>query len=164
MKRLLLLGISLCALTSWGVSRIGGGKISSLESKFDMNMPAPFADLQQSGNIVIANGPVIVRNGPLEQQFIQIREFKDYYASLASTNRADIEVYFKTRHFQRLNLNPDPCIDAYEFSNESTAGIVATWGDGKGLTMTGPRSDLVITASRQALASLQLQPGACAWK
>lgn len=164
MKSFLVGAIFLCALTSLGVSRVGGGKVSSLSSQFEMVVPEPFSNLEQIDQMVIANGPLMGGHGIPTPLFLHIREFSDYYSDLRTLSRVELESYFLTRGFKKENLNTDPCLEIFSFENTTTTGAVATWGNGQGVTLTGANAEIVALTLRSALQSLVLNPGACAWK
>jgi len=164
MRPLIILTSLLIAVTSLGVSRIGGGKISSASSQFEMTVSEFFFDIQQISSMVVANGPFSMFGGQMGQQFLQIREFSDLFSSAANLNRQETEAYFTSRGWQREAQHSNSCIDIYSYKNNSTAGFVATWGAGKGLNVVGPLTDLVVFALEDSWKTITLQPGACSWK
>jgi len=158
-----ILALVLMALSAFGVSRVGGGKVNSYASGFELEVPQEFLNMEQYPDVIVANGPMLISNSTPMLQFIQIREFKNYYAAQATLSRAEMETYFTSRRLVKLTGVPDPCMDAYAFDNRGTTGLVVTWGDGKGVTLTGPSSPLVKSAVESILQSMTLVPGACAW-
>jgi hypothetical protein len=165
MRPLIIFTSLLIAATSLGVSRIGGGKVSSMSSQFEMTVSESFFDIQQIGSVVMANGPFgMFSGGQMAQQFLQIREFSDLFSSAANLNRQETEAYFTSRGWQHEALLSNSCIDIYSYKNNSTAGFVATWGAGKGLHVVGPLTDLVMFALEDSWKTIALQPGACSWK
>jgi hypothetical protein len=164
MKKLLVATLLLFAVNSIGVSRIGGGKISSQTSLFEMEVPQSFGQIEQNGNVVIAMGPLAVQPGQAVRQFLQIREFTDYYLSIAKLDRASVQAHFVASGWDIVPFASDDCVDVYAFSNTNTRGFAATWGEGKGVTVVGPNTGLVQVTQEQVLQSLKLDAGACSWK
>lgn len=164
MKKIIVATLLLFAVNSIGVSRIGGGKISSQTSLFQMEVPQSFGQLEQNGGVIIAVGPIAFQSGQAIRQFLQIREFSDYYLSLAPLDRGSVQAHFVSTGWDIVPFAADPCVDVYAFSNANTRGFAATWGDGKGVTVVGPNTGLVQVTQEQVLQSLHLDAGACSWK
>lgn len=164
MRKLILATLLLFAVNSIGVSRIGGGKISSQSSLFQMEVPQSFGPLEQNGTVILAIGPIAFQAGQVIRQFLQIREFTDYYKSLEKLDRGSVQEYFLRTGWDIVPFASNDCVDVYGYANSNSRVFAATWGEGKGVTVVGPNTGLVQITQEQILQSLNLEPGACSWK
>lgn len=164
MKKFLILSFfTFCAASSLGVSRVGGGKISSSESLFELQMAAPFLGLEEYKDAVIAIGPKGFSSTQLISQFIQVREYSSRFHNLAKGDRQDTKNFFTGQQWDVFTKVPD-CIEAYSYTNDTATSITMTWGQGKGVILEGPATPTVRQAMETTVQSLTLLPGACSWK
>lgn len=163
MKSLLILLILTLPFSTFGVSRIGGGKVGSLASGFVMELPSPFLALDQFEDVVVANGPIGFSADRIVPQYIQIREFDSLFGSLSGLDRSALRREFKNRGWT-LQSDSNPCFEVFKFQNSSATGIAITWGQGKGVSLQGPALPSVAEAIGTARSNLTLKPGACSWK
>lgn len=164
MKNLLLLSfLTFFAATSLGVSRVGGGKISSSESLFELQMAAPFLGIEDYKDTVIAMGPKGFSATQFISQFIQVREYASRFNKLVTDSRRDTKSFFLSQNWDAFVTTQD-CIDAYSYTNSTATSIALTWGQGKGVILEGPATPMVRDAIEKTVQSLTLLPGACSWK
>lgn len=156
----IVLFISVCAFP---VSRIGGGKVGSLSSNFEMEVAAPFTDLKQLSETVLANGPPGIGPNGFSSQFIEIREFREYFSEIENSSKLETQTFFAARGWEQ-NQSIKTCVEAYAFENATATGAALTWGSGKGVILQGPATANVKIAIQQMIVTLKLLPGACAWK
>jgi hypothetical protein len=153
----------LVAAHAFGVSRIGGGKVSSQESGFALEMASPFLTLDQYGNSVLAQGPMAIAQGRNISQYVQVSEFADFFKNLKSEARDGVRNFFAKNAWDPVP-SPNACVEIYTYANTSATGTVLIWGADKGVVLQGPATPQVLDAIQKTANSLQLQPGACAWK
>lgn len=164
MKILLSIFILLLSTVhSWGVSRVGGGKISSTHSLFEMEIPAQFSDIEQGQDFVLANGPRSFGSRQRVLQFIQVREFTSSFDTPEATDRGTIKKFFEDRQWDPYPVT-ESCVEAFAYTTATTTGLALSWGQGKGIILEGPLTPLVQQAMDEAIQSLKLLPGACSWK
>jgi hypothetical protein len=155
--------VLLSALAVHAVSRIGGGKVSSVDSGFEIKVAQPFLGLDQLQDIIMANGPIGFNNNQLVSQFILIKEFSVQFEDLKNESRESIKDFFRKASWTSI-LSTNPCVEAFTYTNDSTTGTAMTWGDGKGIILQGPATPMVEQAIEETRQSAALVPGACAWK
>jgi hypothetical protein len=163
MKMLAGTVVLMFALASQSVSRIGGGSVGSSASLFEMKVPEEFQNMDQIQNMVLATGPVVFTQGGVIEQTLQIRDYQDHFSQLNMASRADTVEHFVKTGWTRKDFPQNPCVEVFEYKNDSATGWVATWGAGRGVTMNAPRTVMTEEALNRSLQELELLPGACAW-
>lgn len=166
MKKLLLTLSFLCLWTdlSGAVSRVGGGKVSSQSSGFQMQVPPHFSNLKSIGNAAVrAEGPAVYKSGiGVTSQFVDITEFQSEFPDLTDYRREQIQQRLSESRWQEVSSHQD-CALIMKSTNSQIVAIIATWGKGKGFVLKGPRLSEVDRAMQEMLSTLTLEPGSCAW-
>lgn len=166
MKKLIF-SISLLCLwadPSGAVSRVGGGKVRSQSSGFEMQTPQYFAQLKDIGTQAVrAEGPAVYISGRgVTNQFVDITEFRSDFPDLVSMNRAEIRQRLEASRWQELPASQG-CVLVMKNANPQIAAVIATWGNGKGFVLKGRNLPDVNTAMQEMLTTLSIEPGSCAW-
>lgn len=149
---------------SEAVSRVGGGKVKSQSSGFELELPAPFTYSEDiAGLRVKALGPVVfVANKGMISQYVEISEFHDDFAEVVNLSAQELNTRFTTNNWTALG-NSRECVLILRNQSPSIAAYIVTWGSGKGLVLKGPRLPDVEKAMQSMLESLSIT-GGCAWK
>ncbi len=166
MKKLIF-SISLLCLwadPSGAVSRVGGGKVRSQSSGFEMLTPKHFAHLKDIGaKAVRAEGPAVYISGHgVTNQFVDITEFRSDFSDLASMTRKELHARLSGSRWTELS-DPLDCVLIMKNNNPQITAIIATWGNGKGFVLKGRNLPDVNTAMQEMLTTLSIEPGSCAW-
>ena len=167
MKQLILSFSLLClwAAPSGAVSRVGGGKVRSQSSGFELQTSQQFAQIKNIGAeaVRIEGPPVYIAGRGVAAQFVDITEFRSDFHDLADLNREELRQRLSNSLWQELS-SPHECVLTMKNANPQIAAVIATWGDGKGFVLKGQRLPDVERAVQDMLSTLQIDPGACAWK
>lgn len=149
---------------STAVSRVGGGKVSSIGSGFEADIPTLF---QQShvidDNSVRLIGPPLPESKRLGMRpLIELYEFSEHYPELANLSREEVYDYFTQRQWQDRQHNNE-CVLWMQGQTPTSHFAIVTWGQGKGMLVMGTAGHNVRNAMLKLLESVRLQEGACAW-
>ncbi len=166
MRKILLIITLLIAGTTLAraVSRVGGGKINSLSSEFEMVIPQAFMNLSATGSqSVRAEGPpVYVLGRGVTQQFVDVTEFKDEFADF--TNYSALEIRDTLEQSSWRVVSENGCALIMKNNDPRIVAYIGTWGAGKGFVLKGYNLPGVDQAMIDLLGSLKITPGSCAWK
>lgn len=156
----------LMLVTSHGhaVSRVGGGKVSSAASGFELTVPSPFIQLGAlSSDSVRAIGPTFFINGQgLRKLFIDILEFSTDFSSLANISRDDLRREFLTAGWTEENTHG--CSVHFKMEGASVVAHVVSWGSGKGYILHGLLLSDVAKTMDEIVGSQQRASEECQWK
>lgn len=146
------------------VSRVGGGKVSSTVSGFELTVPSPFIQLGAlSSDAVRAMGPAAYINGTgLRKLFIDILEFASDFSSLANASRDDLRREFLSAGWAEENTSD--CSVHFKKQGDSVVAHVVSWGSGKGYILRGLFIEDVATAMDEIVRSQQRVSTECVWK
>ncbi|WP_413586244.1 hypothetical protein [Bdellovibrio sp. HCB274] len=161
---LLILLTTTWAPLSGAVSRVGGGKINSLSSGFEMDAPESFLNIKATGrDSVRAEGPpTYVMGRGVMTQFIDIGEFRNEFPDFVDYSANDIQSRLERSAWSVVS-NSD-CILIMKSNDPQITAYIATWGLGKGFVLKGRSLPDVDKAMTGFINSLVLTPGSCAWK
>lgn len=169
MKLFKLLGllalICLFAGSVHAVSRVGGGKVRSQSSGFEMLLPAEYFRVENLGTTaVLARGPIFFhgRMGRIEA-FIRISEFMNDFSDARELSRNELEQRLQAAEWTHFQM-PDACIAGFKNVNGPLISYIFTWGGGKGFVVNTSNLKNSDDSVQLMLQSLQLDPGSCAWK
>lgn len=163
--KFVVIPLILFSLLSHAVSRVGGGKIQSQLSDFEMELPAEYQVLQQVGvEQVMARGPIMYSaNGGYIDLKIFISEFVHYFKNIQHLNPEDLTKWMAQANWQEF-ATADHCVRGFKQTNNTLASYVFTWGSGKGFVLNMANVSVSDTTVQQMLSTLRLAPGACSWK
>lgn len=166
MKKLLLIT---AILTAWAtlsgaVSRVGGGKISSQSSGFEMVAPQNFTTLAMIGaDSVRAEGPpTFVLGRGVVNQFVDITEFQDEFPDFANYSALEINQRLASSAWRLVS--DSNCVLIMKNNDPQVVAYIATWGAGKGFVLKGRNLPDVDQAMVDLLGSLKITPESCSWK
>jgi hypothetical protein len=162
-KALCLALLSCWSIQCIAVSRVGGGKIQSHFSGFELTITAPFDKLLDYQGGIVANGPnTFSPQLGIFRQFIEVSEFSSEFPDAIHLDKKSL-----TDRLSKSNWVENPssisCAVELRQNHASVIAYLVTWGEGKGFVIKGPRSPQVETAMRAILASLKIENGACTW-
>ena len=162
---IITLFLLVAALSAQAVSRIGGGKIQSVRSGFEMNISGLFkiADIQNDS--VRCLRPVSINQRGLTSsmgtQFFEISEFSNEFADATSLSAEKIVARFEKSGWKKIS-SPS-CQVVMKLHTNGAIAYLATWGSGKGFVMKGTPTAQTEQVMREALTSLTIS-GGCSWK
>ncbi|MEK2689820.1 hypothetical protein [Bdellovibrio sp. GT3] len=166
MRKTLLAITLLIAWTSLSraVSRVGGGKISSLSSGFEMIVPQNFTNLfaTRTESVRAEGPPVYVYGRGVTTQFVDITEFQDEFADF--TNYSALEIRERLEQSKWRLVSESDCAIIMKNNDPKIVAYIGTWGAGKGFVLKGLNLPDVDQAMIGMLGSLRVTPGSCAWK
>lgn len=163
-KTLLILAIVTSASFGGAVSRVGGGKVSSTASGFELTVPSPFMQLISFGSDSIrAAGPMayIVGQG-IRQQFIDIVEFETDFKDLSFKSRDEFRQEFLSAGW--IEMNTSSCVVHFAKENGSVIAHIVSWGSGQGYILRGPFTKEVSQSMDAILKSQRRASADCSWK
>lgn len=163
-KALLCLVILISSSLSNAVSRVGGGRIRSTASGFELTFPFPFVQLGLlSADAVRASGPMAYFAGQgLRQQFIDVLEFETDFKDKSQLSRENLRQEFTTAGW--VEMNTSSCVAHFKKENGSVIAHVVSWGSGQGYVLRGPLTAEVSQAMDAILKSQQRATAECLWK
>ncbi|MNL00397.1 hypothetical protein D3C87_1208300 [compost metagenome] len=163
-KALLCLIILVSSSLSNAVSRVGGGRVSSTSSGFELSVPFPFVQIGLlSADAVRASGPMayFAEQG-MRQQFIDVLEFESDFRDKSHHSRDDLRQEFISAGW--VNLETSSCVAHFKKENGSVIAHVVSWGSGQGYILRGPYTADVSQAMDAILKSQQRVSAECLWK
>ena len=164
MKILITLMSMAWAIPGLCVSRVGGGKIQSVPSGFEITIPNPFSNIKESSNGLRAVGPIaLVPAQGLQRQFIEISEFAADFPDTVSLGRESLMKRLLQSKWIEFRSSHE-CVLALKSHENGVFALLLTWGDGKGFTLKGPLSTEVEEAATKVVSSLVLDSEVCSWK
>lgn len=151
---------------AFAVSRVGGGKVKSNSSGFEMTVPNAYARIEPYGqDKVIARGPQFFSaNRGLVELFIRIAEFADEFPDAIPQTSSELALRFHLAGWSQHSTVNNSCVLMFSRRSSSLTSYILTWGSGKGFVLNGPGYEDVDQAMQSMIQTLQLDPGACAWK
>lgn len=163
-KALLCLIILISSSLSNAVSRVGGGKVSSTSSGFELSVPFPFVQIGLlSADAVRASGPMAYFAGQgLRQQFIDVLEFETDFKDKSQLPRENLRQEFTSTGW--VEMNTGSCVAHFRKENGSVIAHVVSWGSGQGYILRGPFTADVSKAMETILKSQQRASSECVWK
>lgn len=158
------IAIILSGSLSQAVSRVGGGKVRSASSGFELTLPFPFIQIGLlSADAVRAMGPMAYLAGKgLSQQFIDVLEFENDFKDKGQYSREDLRRDFISNSWTEMNTSN--CVLHFMKENGSIIAHVVSWGSGRGYILRGPLTSDVSQAMNSALKSQQRVSAECLWK
>lgn len=166
MKKYFLLGLLFLAQGTFAVSRVGGGKVQSQSSGFEMSVPLGYDRVESYGiDAVIAKGPqAYIRNQGVVELFVRIAEFEREFPDAKKMTAPELSQRFTLAGWQQVTEFNFPCVLIFTRNQGSLVSYIATWGAGKGFVLNGPAMDSVDISMREMLGTLKLEAGSCSWK
>lgn len=167
MKSILTVTVALFFTASFAgaVSRIGGGKIQSVSSGFEMNVNLLFSPADIQNDSVRCLGPISViqrgANATMGTQYFEVSEFAREFPDATSANSQEL-----ITRFEKSGWKAQPsenCNTVLRLRTDGAVAYIVTWGSGKGFVMKGTPTAQTEQAMREALLSLKIN-GGCAWK
>ncbi|KYG62472.1 hypothetical protein AZI86_16705 [Bdellovibrio bacteriovorus] len=150
---------------SGAVSRVGGGKVRSQFSGFALTIPSEYFRVEASGeNAVIARGPMFFGSatGRIEA-FIRISEFSTYFADAQDLTADQLEQRLSKSGWIRVHWQ-GTCEKVFKNESGGVLSYVVTWGAGRGFVINASKLEYSERSIAAMLASLEIEPGSCAWK
>jgi hypothetical protein len=146
------------------VSRVGGGKVCSTISGFELSVPSPFVQLGSvSPDVVRASGPKTYVNGQgIRQQFIDIVEFETDFKDLSFKTRDELRQEFLSAGWTEMETSS--CVVHLAKENGSVIAHIVSWGSGQGYILRGPFTNEVSLAMDAILKSQRRASVDCSWK
>ena len=165
MKKIILFGTILFTLGGHGVSRVGGGKIQSVDSEFEAELPPSYAQIIQSdAKRIIAKGPsMFAGSRGLIDLNLYISEFSEFFSELKDLGPQEFKDAMGINGWSEFGTF-DACIVGLKQTNADLASYLFTWGAGKGFVINTPNVQPSDSTVHFILKSLRLMPGACSWK
>ena len=166
--KLIICGGLLWASAAQAVSQVGGGKMWNPDQGFSADVPADFqnnAQIFASDDLRLNKGVGFGGSGSIFQsRKINVWILDHQLPDVATIpTRQEFADWFTARAWNSFST-ADSCIEAYAKDNGSTLTVIAGWGDGHGLILTGENVAEVTTAIETIARSLKLDAGACRWK
>lgn len=154
----------LIASQGLSVSRVGGGKVSSTSSGFDMEIPSLFFSIKPWGTEGIrADGPPIMLGAGLTSQFMDVLEFQNEFSQMVTLTPAELRTQFLSLGWVEQPSTIPCAIHFYGRSSNMTAHVLS-WGNGRGVVLRGLATNQVTAGLTQALATLTRHSQECSWK
>lgn len=161
MKTLTFFSALLFTFCSWGVSRVGGGKVRSQFSGFELSVPDYFVlSDADSSKVRGSGGPLILRNGTVTQEFFEISEVRSIFPMITSMSLENTKSFF---HVWSV-VSHKGCVLIFKLNGQNAFSYLATWGNGKGLVISSLESERLEKDLSSAIKEMIVQPEACAWK
>ncbi len=162
--KIIFLTFALLALHAAAVSRVGGGKVRSNSSGFEIQIPNSYSRTAERAEAVTALGPnVYVAGQGLVPEYVTISEFYAEFPNLVQYSAAQLEAHLTARNWELVPLDGDNCVSALRFASRQVIVYALTWGNGKGVVLKAPQVGQTENAIKQMLSTLALDNGSCAW-
>lgn len=159
------LTVLLLALSASAVSRVGGGKVRSNSSGFEIQVPKSYGKTKEQADGVTALGPnVYVAGQGLVPEYVNISEFYLEFPDLVTYSPEELETRLTANRWEVIPAEAHSCIVSLRFASNQIVVYALTWGNGKGVVMKAPKVGATEDAIKEMLATLTLDPGSCAWK
>lgn len=145
------------------IGRSGNGRIASLEDGFSTESPKYFDQARElPNNSLRILAPTVRTSGSLFSPEIELRRYEVEFPQEVKLTRQETLARFALHGWWNAK-HADPCVEVFLSDNESASSAVATWGEGRGVVMIGPKNGISKSAIREMLDKLTLEPGACGW-
>jgi hypothetical protein len=166
----LIYGGLLWASVAFAVSRVGGGSVANTEEGLDsLQIPAVFqqgSDIYPNGDVRL-HGPTMIGAGPgsiPQEEMLNLFLLSNSMPSLKGvTDRNIFDRQFLGLGWTQVQT-ANPCLEAVEIVSSNSYNMVVSWGNGLGLVLSGPDTDDIVDGIQNAVKSIAVTPGACAWK
>lgn len=163
-SKLTFLPVALLALNCFAVSRVGGGKVRSNSSGFEVQIPKSYAKTIERAETVTALGPnVYVAGQGLMPEYIEISEFSAEFPNLVNYSEEQLENRLTANSWEVIPGANESCVAGLRFASNQVVVYALTWGSGKGVVLKAPRLGGTEEAMKEMLATLVLDTGSCAW-
>ena len=166
------LGALLVGPFSFGISRVGNGKVTSLAMGYSLSVPDSYQKMEQIGpesmrfigmSLPMASG---ISSSPLnlfQPSLIELYPLEEKLREYADLNR---EQFSEVLHGKGYNpiAAPIVCIIAGINHSETASYALVMWGQRKGYILVGAKNAQVESAIKAMVQSMELQEGLCQWK
>lgn len=154
------------AANSFGIGRIGNGKISDLSLGFSAEVPAQFVGEQLIGeNHLRLLAPAEFLSEIQYIAHIEILAAATIDPSLRAMSRAETLQHLTSLGWRvTANQSGNPCVETLEYTGGNVIAAFALWGSGKGVLLRGYTSISANEGRTRFLDTLEVDAGACAWK
>lgn len=172
MKTRLLILIALLTLSaanSHGIGRTGnksahGIDVGDFQDGFIATVPNEYSYVESMGQDNLR----MKANGMIPDSFgippaIELLRLVSIYPEFKGLHRDDIKNKLFADQWTSIPSS-DSCVDLFYLTDSNTVAGLALWGDEKGLLIRAIDGKLNRKAVQTVLSTLQLDPGACAWK
>lgn len=165
----LAIGMLLYVSTAQAVSQVGGGKVQNAAEGFSFDIPSQFslgvAVFKNDGIQLRAPQTItgIIFGHSINSDPINIYMLQTSFPSLTSSARQDVQAFFAQKGWAKI-VSAEVCVEAAQVVHETSISTTLAWGNGNGVVIVVPNTSVGRTALTTMLNSLQLLPGACAWK
>ncbi|MBO9666261.1 MAG: hypothetical protein J7501_05560, partial [Bdellovibrio sp.] len=151
---------------SFAVSRVGGGKVRSLNSGFELNVQSPFmvATLEKESVRCLGPDAITVNNGTLISlnQYFEITEFNNEFENVNSLDKEQLIHRFQDSGWSEQSSSMS-CALSMRYEQDGAVAYFITWGKGKGLAIKGTDTSDTVKMIENALKTLQVPTG-CEWR
>jgi hypothetical protein len=164
-KRVLICLLLIWTTEGFSVSRVGGGKVRSNSSGFELSTPRDFAQIRPLNDEALrVMGPVVatITTGFI-QQYVEVSEFRNEFADATQLSATDLKKRFTAQKWTDHKSHTG-CVVLLKSSQNGVFAWIATWGQGKGVVLKGLALPDIDNAMTAMIQSLSLDEGACAWK
>jgi phosphoribosylformimino-5-aminoimidazole carboxamide ribonucleotide (ProFAR) isomerase len=169
MKTFLLIATIILTKTSVGnaVSRVGGGKVSSQQSDFEMTFNLSFQQLDQNGKSVKGIGSVVfaslgIGSQPITQ-FYELTEFADEFPDAVTLTKSELIERFSKSQWHEVP-SPSACAVLLRTNNRGVIAYIMNSGEGKGFVLKGTNTPETELLMENAIKTLVISEGGCKWK
>lgn len=145
--------------TSQGYAEIGDtedGFLAGMPPIYSIAQPMGAGNMRYRANVFEATHPIVPSQ-------IELLHLSSVFPEFQGQSRTDLNNKLISDGWVRLS-SADPCLDLFQLSGNNTIAGLAFWGDSKGLVVRALEGHLNDGAVQAILTTLQLTPGACAWK
>jgi hypothetical protein len=147
------------------VSRVGGGKIQSLESGFEFSIDSAFKTSQVTEDSVQCLGPVgIIRQETTVSagtQYFEVSEFRTEFPDATALTKKELIARFEKSNWQAAQSQA--CELVLRSYSPGIVAYIVTWGSGKGFVIKGTDSADTQRAIQKAFETLKVT-SECQWK
>lgn len=153
---------------AYSVSRVGNNRIADDVRGFEAKIPENFVYQRSTreGGVVLL--PLQQSTPPLIKT-LAVRPASVDYPDLAALSRDEVEAFFENaRDALWTSVQPEgsneTCSLRYVTRTARGSAGVAYWGNGKGVAVMGPPSDIIDDGIFAIMENLRIQEGACRWE
>lgn len=163
----LICGGLFTASAAFGVSRVGTGKLSNDDIGFSAPVPQYFdrSTVLNNGDVRF-DGPIVMApnrmKSPEQVYFVAFLLANAVPRWIGEKDRLAFRDSYVQAKWQRVP-HLDPCIEQFVTESATNHTIVMSWGDGKGLVISGSKIDFVIDGLDRMAEELVLERGVCSW-
>ena len=140
------------------VSRVGGGKIQSMKSGFELSVAPLFKTADVPQETVRCLGPIgMIQQGfqvNMGIQYFEVAEFSNEFSDATNLSKQDLVARFSKSEWKEIYSSECPL--TMKLKNEAVTAYFVTWGNGKGFVMKGTTTSLTEqTRSEEHTSELQ---------